>query len=266
VSSENLLREAAYLRRIGETEAALEILKEAAIEIDRETLATDPLTKPRFNLSLVKRRTRFFIKYAKRHSVRLSALAYLVAVHTRKNWKRGLRDHRGGWHQNSAWFAQQLGITKRQVFRLVEQATSLFLLNYRRTGRGIIVWVVEPGIFKELKRSQTVWGEDKEYAVGFYYKRLANLLGINSSIIYLFLRDPIVDDDGKFLHIRRVTAEDVPFHFPWMRPASVRSELERLEHFGVIQRELHGKGYRYFWKKRSDGDRKKWLEALLSDL
>jgi hypothetical protein len=257
------IRDAAFLRRIGEGRAALETLKEAATELENETTDKIQTFRPVF-LAPVKKRTRFFIKYAKRHGIHLSALLYVTAVHTRSNWYRGRRGTKAGWHQTAKWFGDQIGVGRKQIFRLLAQAKALYLLDFTRTSRGLLVWVKEPAVFREFKRGQTGWGDDHEYVVGYYYKNLANILGLNKSVIYRFLREPETDDDGVFLRYRKLTNNDIAFYLPWMAAETARKDLEKLHRYGVIQREQDGHHYTYFWKKRQKQDRIKWLSALLN--
>lgn len=264
INSTSLIQEAAFLKQMGRPETALETLREAVAQLEVERNEKHQL-RPRLNIRLVKRRTRFFIKYAKRHEIRLSALLYVVAVHTRRTWLRGYRGQKAGWHQNAEWFGKQIGVNKRQIFRLLEKSKSLYLLDFKRTARGMVVWVVEPAIYKELKKGQTGWGDDHEYVVGYYYLRLAGLLGINGSVLYGFLREPEIGDDGEFLRYREMRAEDFPFYLPWMTEGAARKELERLEHFGVLRRKQKGASFSYFWHRREREDRAKWLKALLNE-
>jgi hypothetical protein len=58
------------------------------------------------------RRTRFFVTYAE-HGIRLSALLFLVASHTRRRWRAGKRGRQAGWRNTAEWLGAQIGISGR---------------------------------------------------------------------------------------------------------------------------------------------------------
>jgi hypothetical protein len=90
----------------------------------------------------LKHRTRFFIPLAVEHGPRLAALVFLIAIHTRRRHRKGLQGRKCAWRKSAAWYGEQLGISVRPVGRLVAEAAELGLLDYKRTGRGLLVWIV----------------------------------------------------------------------------------------------------------------------------
>ena len=165
---------------------------------------------------LERRRTRFFVAYAD-HGIRLSALLFLVASHTRRAWKAGKRGQGAGWRNTAEWFGAQIGISGRQIHRLVREGKNLRLLDFLRTRRGLLLWVS-----RNVHAIPEVDRED-EFHVGHYYLRLARLLGINGSILYRFLK--VTDDYGDW---RRLTGQSAAHRFRWLSQKAASVELHRL--------------------------------------
>jgi hypothetical protein len=210
---------------------------------------------------LFSRRTRFFIKYAKDYSIRLSALLFIVAAHTQKRYREGKRNVRAGWHNTADWYSSQLGIGVRQVHRLVKEGVRAGLLGYQSTGRGMLLWIKKSAIYTELDKNKTYTENGRETrTLGFYYLNRAKALGINGSIIYCFLRDPDYNDNT-----RRTNSKRIAHLFPWIKESEARKELEKLFSIGAIHRSqphlqlAHGRiGYQYYYSNRNTEDRIKW--------
>jgi len=118
---------------------ALEEVRRLRQEAEQEDIAQTNRTLLGARL-LDRRRTRFFVAYAD-HGIRLSALLFLVASHTRRRWNAGKRSRQAGWRNKAEWFGAQIGICGRQIYRLVRQGKELRLLDYTRTRRGLLVWI-----------------------------------------------------------------------------------------------------------------------------
>lgn len=209
---------------------------------------------------LERRRTRFFVAYAN-HGIRLSALLFLVASHTRRRWKAGERGRKAGWRNTAEWFGVQIGVSGRQVYRLVGKAKKLQLLDHLRTRRGLLVWIENRKVY-----AQPTENEEAKFNVGHYYLRLARLLGINGSILYRFLK--ITDPEGGR---KRLAGQSAAHRFPWLSQRAATVELHRLFCAGVIQRERArfalsaNADWMYFWRERTQEDREKWrLHANLT--
>ncbi len=162
------------------------------------------------------RRTRFFTELAKKHGVRLSALCLCVAVRTWRDYARGKRGQKAGWHQAADWFGKQIGIGRWQVYNLLEQGRRAKVLAFCRTRRGLKVWLKAGSLFASLKRL----GAGDQRQLGYYYIRLASLLGVNGSVLYRFLRR--TDEDGGSRYLMALGAEMM---FPWMTAQGARDEL-----------------------------------------
>jgi hypothetical protein len=206
--------------------------------------------------------TRFFIRYAREYSVRFSALLLLAVVYTERMYKKS-KDAEGirvTWHSPADWYARQLGIDRRQFFRLLEQARQEKFLCSESTGRGVLIWVINKSLYTEFFKDQTA-AEDGRRTLGFYCRLHARALGLNGAMIYALLKKP--DDEGGYC---KMTPDRVAKALPWMTEIQARNHLTELWMRGVIQREQSqhqlvccGKtGYRYFWKERSEVDYQKW--------
>lgn len=246
-SPEVLVRRAITLVEHGEADKAAGLLND---HIPENRWRTRYL-----NHRLLNRRTRFFTEFAVQCGVRLSALLFLVAWNTRTRHEQGMRGRKAGWHMSAEHFGQQIGVDRKQVFRLVKEAEWHGLIGYQRTGRGLLIWITAKKIHAELKRMAK-----EDYVVGYYYLRLASLLGLNGSIIFGLVREYGQRGEG-----RSLDANGVVLRMPWMSKNAARFDLDRLYQMGAIQRERDGfhfsggrVGWRYFWKKRSTEDRRKW--------
>lgn len=216
-------------------------------------------------------RTRLFIPLAVEHGPRLAALVFLVAIHTNGKHRRGRRGRKNAWHKPAGWYGEQLGVSVRQVGRLMAQAAELGLLDYQRTGRGLLVWIVGKRPWQ--------WLDDHfdrgEYVLGHYDVRLAKGLGIVASCLLDLLDRPITGNNdeaisqfcrlGKRLGIaasslselvreagheqpwdeqqadrereyRQLSYKDVSRLLPWITEREADFELRRLHHLGLIKR------------------------------
>ena len=152
----------------------------------------------------LKGRTRFFIELAEGHGPRLSALVFLVAVHTDGKRRKGRRGRKNAWHQTAAWYGEQLGVSTRQVGRLMAQAAEVGLMDYERTGRGLLAWVVGKRPWGWLDQHRR-----GEYVVGHYDKDLANRLGITGACILNLLSRPREKNDIEALYQFRRLGKDL---------------------------------------------------------
>ncbi|MGO8930724.1 MAG: hypothetical protein ACLQU3_28025 [Limisphaerales bacterium] len=246
-------RDAIRLLKEGQLQKAAEILAQF-LPVEHSNREPNKLVCKQ----LVKRRTRFFARYAEQYNVRFSALLLLVAVYTRRKYIQGNRGRKAGWHNTAEWFSKQIGVTPLQLRRLVREGKQEGLLDWTRTGRGLLIWITKRAVYAELAKD----GQDDERICGYYYPRLAAVLGLNGSMIYCLLKEPDENADGEY---RKVAPGRVAVCYPWLSERNARSELERLYQRGVIQREKSkyqwgaGQvGYRYFWRKRTKEDREKW--------
>jgi len=231
---------------------ALEEVRLLRQEVDQEDIAQTNRTLLAAKL-LDRRRTRFFVAYAD-HGIRLSALLFVVASHTRRRWNAGKRGKAAGWRKKAEWFGAQIGISGRQIYRLVGKGRKLRLLGSVRTRRGLLVWIKNRKVYAELREN----AED-EFHVGHYYLRLARLLGKNGSILYRFLK--VTDEDG---NRKRLTAKGAAYCFPWMSEKAASVELHRLFQAGAVRRERTRFGasanadWKYYWRPRVQEDRDRW--------
>ncbi len=199
------------------------------------------------------RRTRFFVEYAK-HGIRLSALQFLLASHTERSWRAGKRSQQAGWRQTAEWFGSQIGVSGRQIYRLVQQGKASGLLDYVRSRRGMVIWIKNRKVYA-LSRGN----EEDEFNVGHYHLRLARLLGINGSILYRFLKT--TDEEG---NRKRLTGQSAAHRFGWLSQRAASMELQRLFQAGAIQRQRAkfslsaNAEWAYYWRHRTQEDREKW--------
>ncbi len=226
-------------------------------------------------------RTRFFVELAVEYGPRLSALVYLVAIHTNGKHRRGRRGRKNAWHKAARWYGQQIGVSSRQVARLLEQAAEEGLLDYERTGRGLCVWVVGKRPWPLLDQH-----DKREYALGYYDTKLAKGMGIVAACIFDLLEQPRTrnneesirrfERDGDRLgldaeklrelikeaghlqplddsHVerdreyRQLDYKGVHARLPWITEREADNELRRLYALGLIKRkpmELVGAGLR----------------------
>ena len=211
-----------------------------------------PESKPAWPLTDARlaHRTRFLVSYAQRYSIRLSALLVLVASHTQRKHAAGGRGKKAAWHASSAWFSGRLGVGSKQFFRLLRQAKKEGLLDWERTGRGLLVWVASKKIYTDLSAGAIRDKHSTKMAFGHYDTRLAAVLGLNGSMIYSLLKEQDEDKERRKVNSRRVAA-----CFPWLNAKIARYELNRLYTQGHIRREQHTRlsgqvGYYYFWAKK----------------
>jgi hypothetical protein len=250
---EHLLHEAATLAPKHARIAGLEGVRRLKQEVALSDTASLNRTLDDGKL-LKRRRTRFFVTYANQHGVRLSALLFLLASHTRRRWEAGERGRKAGWRDTAKRFGEQIGVSGRQVYRLVGKGKKLQLLDHLRTRRGLLVWITNRKVYAQPTENAV----DK-FCVGHYYLRLARLLGINGSILYRFLR--ITDAEGGR---RKLTGQSAAHRFPWLSDKAASIELLRLFRSGIIQRERArfalstNADWMYFWHERTQKDREKW--------
>jgi hypothetical protein len=155
----------------------------------------------------LKGRTRFFIELAVEHGPRLSGLVFLVAVHTNRKHRMGRRGRKNGWHQTAAWYGEQLGVSSRQVKRLMKQAAELGLVDHERTGRGLLAWVIGKRPWKWLDQHYAGDYGEREYVVGHYDTELSKGLGINAACILDLLERPTVRNNELAFHQLHLAAE-----------------------------------------------------------
>jgi hypothetical protein len=218
----------------------------------------------------LKHRTRFFIELAKDHGPRLAALVYLVAVHTEGRRRKGIRGRKNAWHQTAAWYGKQIGVSSRQISRLLAQAGNLGLLDYQRTGRGLLVWVVGKRPCSWLDQHRR-----GNYVVGYYdislakglgiraacildlldhpmernnadafeqLYRAANHLGLNADRLSALVRkggypDPVNEEQSeRQREYRQLTYKEVSRLMPWISEREADYELRRLHRLGLIKR------------------------------
>jgi hypothetical protein len=151
--------------------------------------AAHPLWEPD---PALKNRTRFFVDLAVEHGPRLSALVFLVAIHTNRKHRMGRPGRRAAWHQSAAWYGHQLGISAVQVRRLMRQGRELNLVNYDRSGRGYLAWVKGKRVWKWLDAHYAGDHGEREYVVGHYDTELAKHLGIVAACILDLLERPTI--------------------------------------------------------------------------
>ena len=82
---------------------------------------------------LDRKRTRFLASLAQSHGVRLSALCFCIAVRTWRDYDRGKRGRKSGWHQSADWFGHQIGVGRWEVYKLLRQGRAAKLLDFCRT-------------------------------------------------------------------------------------------------------------------------------------
>ena len=204
--------------------------------------------------NLNRRRTRFFVKYAKEFNPRLSALLFLLAHNTRSAYADGSRNQKCSWHCTAQWLGEQLGITKAAVYKLVHAARQYDLLDFDRTPRGMRLWLTNRRVYAELNKALNDV-ERATYPLGHYDLRLSRVLGINGSILYQFLKKAYEEDGADHTYAPAGLARC----FPWMDEKSIRYELHTLHSCGYIGRaaaqwhvERGRIGWRYFWQPRKD--------------
>lgn len=194
-------------------------MREAEAEAEKILKSVVPDTDPLFmDESSLKNRTRFFVSYATKHGVRVSALLYLVAVHTRKKWLDGVKGQHGGWGNTAAWFADQLGVTRHRAYQLFQEAKKTGLFKYVRRRRGIVAWVAE-----EVHQA---YGHDNQPGtgrIGHYKLDRAKEFGLKTSIVLSFFETLDQNEDYPAR-----TAKGLAACFPWLSVASAGMILERL--------------------------------------
>gem|GEM_PF-2747399 len=228
-----------------------------------------------WNLNL-SRRTRFFVKYAKEINPRVSALLFLLANYTRTRFKQGKRGESCAWHCTAKWLGEQLGLTTRSVYWLLHHPAVRQKIAFKRTVRGLLIWLIDQDVYAELRRSleandnfdmtgewtvrvvkekKTPDGEDRveiKHRPGYYDVDVSRVLGINGGIIYLFLRDAMLNKNT-----RTWSPASIAKCLPWLNENSARYELRALYQSGYVERlnadqpcHLGNLGWRYRWSGR----------------
>lgn len=201
--------------------------------------------------NLSRKRTRFFVKYAKESNPRISALLFLLAYNTRSEYARGARYEKCHWHCTAQWLGEQLGVTKHAIYKIIGQAVHNKQLKFDKTPRGLRLWLANRRIYSELKRALHDL-EHEHYLLGYYDLRLSRILGINGSILYQYLKKTAESGED-----RTYTPVGLARCFPWMTEKSISYELAALWKCGYLARkkaEWHAEkgriGWRYFWQSR----------------
>jgi hypothetical protein len=263
-----LTKEAVFLARIGELEAsalcqreAFEALLESTRAAVREDNKLYGGSFVREGLGLLSARTRFFIKYADL-GIHLSALVFLVAIHTELRYRQGKRGITAAWKATARWWADQIGLRDTDnVLRMMRRARAKRLLAFRRATHGMVLWVAEPRVYAELRKEKK-----GRYVCGWFYKKMARLLGTNESILYLYLKQVQDRDDGLITR-PKIDSLDASYKFPWMTEESARKALERLyaKAGGAVARSQEtcasrpGRvSFHYFWRRRTPEVRASW--------
>lgn len=218
--------------------------------------AFDGHQRPKVHKSAV----RFFAHLARSHNVRLSALVLYVVACTRQRFNAGLRDRRAAWHMSEADFGAQIDAGEKQVSRLLRKAKAAGLLNFTRTCRGVLVWVPDSPDNRALYTLD--WSDEGDARIGRFHPRLARLLGLNASILYLFNRYHSRTGDGC-----RRGPRGYATVLPWMRPAVVAKELAMLLEMGLLHRDREDCGHFMAWRyfcpaTRTGEDRAKFAKYV----
>lgn len=159
-------------------------------------------------------RVRFLPQTSWATGPRLAAILFLLCHNTRSRRDKGKRGKACAWHQRVSWWAEQIGVSERQVRRLFATGKEINLLDYEPTGRGIRAWTSHERIWREYARCSA---DDRGF--GLYWKPLARLLGIGGSAIYLLLKRPDEDGERRELH-----PEGISYRLPWLTVRAAEME------------------------------------------
>jgi len=183
------------------------------------------------------RASRCLVKFdgelAREQGVRLSALVFHVV-----GWlPRKLENNPNAYEYDPCKkFGEALGIGPKQVYRLLQQAKKLGLLDYRRSLRQTLVWVTKPSLFNTLYTH-------------YYDRDLAKEYGLNGSILYAKIYEHTARPEPGVPPGYRANFYRWVKKFPWMTEASVKIDLIRLRHRKLIdwdQESCHYTSNRYF--------------------
>jgi len=167
--------------------------------------------------------TWFYSHLAAEHGVRLSALVAHAVRWTRS--KQGKHIH-WTWDE-TAVFGEALGVSARQVRRLLHQAKTLGLLDWRKSTNQIQVWVTDKTLY--APRRDLTW----------YMRDLADLVGMTESLIYRivvdYTADVPIDKPYKGYKANYGVWQN---HYPFLTERAVEGALYRLKRLGLIDSDL----------------------------
>jgi len=181
---------------------------------------------------------RFFGSIAKEHGVRLSALVFHIVAWTRNKRRRYKTPYE---YDTETRFGKALGITARQLRRLLVDAKTAGYLGYHRSLRCTKVWVADESLYK-LKGDDTFK----------YSRRIARKVGINGAV-FLAKIEYHEQEDGAFSGSYKRFSK----RFPWVTECAARCVLRRLVQVGYIgcedtRESYHGQCRYYVTRKFVD--------------
>ena len=172
-----------------------------------------------------KRGIRFFTGVAREHSILVASLVFWVVIHTRRQRdKNNSKAGRGASINRKARdLARILASSKGRVLVALRQAQAAKILDYERRRRGLELWVHPEADYLYVEaakhREERTWLR--------YDPWIARLLGINASIIYLFI---------KYHRSTYRTPESLSRVLTHLSPNAIYCNLQRLVKRGILLR------------------------------
>lgn len=118
----------------------------------------------------------------RRYAIRLAALVFVVAAKTHKKHRGGKIGHKTGWSASATQWAKWIGLSGRhQIYRLLEQAQKSRLLNSRKTGTGLLVWLHKTSLYSRIKLDEH--GKVRSYGDTCYFNHRDDGLSLAAGMI-----------------------------------------------------------------------------------
>ncbi len=174
-------------------------------------------------------------------NIRLAALVYHVA-----GWitaKRNRNSKRLEEFDPCKKFGQAIGVSAKQIYRLLAQAKKLKILDYRRSFRATTVWFINDE-----------WSYADRNLCMCYDKALAHIFGINGSLLLAKIAYHQLNPEEGRLTGMYARYSHFSIRFPWLTESAARCALDRLKH----------KHHTLDWSEEdcSPGSRRYWIPRL----
>lgn len=168
----------------------------------------------------------FFGHLAKEHGIHLAALVFHVAKWTDAK----VRDGRSAHTYDPTWaFADALGVSPRQVSRLIRRAQRLKLLDWQRGVNCIRLYLVDKQLYKV--REGNTW----------YHRDLAALIGMTESLLYRVIVEYTVNvPDDRPLPGFAASYGVWQTMYPFLTQGAIRNALSKLTKAGLIRSDWEG--------------------------
>lgn len=190
-------------------------------------------------------RVRFYPELALKHegNVRLSALVYYMAGWITAKRKRGAKlEEYDPCHK----FGEAIGVSTKQVYRLLKKAKAIGILDYRHSFNATTVWF-----------TNEAWSHADTGCCMAYDKELADQYGINGAMILCKIAyHTLVPAEGRSEGMRG-GYQHFAKKFPWMSLGAIKLALYRLRDKRVIDWDEEGCAF---------GSKRYWMPCMKAQL